>query len=100
MVSSDDCIVIDKVERWGKTYLFNPNIFLEVREENSCGRLFLVEHTRLEIYAFGATRKKLRKEIDEQILFLLEKYVFEDDAKLSPAAQKLKERWLKLVIVA
>jgi len=97
MVSSEDCLVIDKVEGMGKTYNFNPSIFLEVREEKSCGKLFLVEHPRLEIFAFGATRAKLRQEIDEQILFILDEYVFPDNSKLSPAAQKLKERWLKLV---
>jgi hypothetical protein len=97
MVSSEDCIAIDKVGRRGKTFKFNPSISLEVREENSCGKLFLVEHPRLEIFAFGATRVKLRQEIEEQILFILDEYVFADDSKLSPAAQKLKERWLKLL---
>ena len=54
-----------------------------------------IEHEELNVSVHGDSLKETEKMLYEEMAFLWESYALEDDANMTPAAQKLKKRLLE-----
>ena len=85
-------LTIDQVRNGSQTLRIEPPLELKPRLDEESKRLLVVEDEEFDLLAFAATREELEAEVLSHILLLWNEYANEELDKLTPVAQKLRER--------
>ena len=85
-------LTIARVKNGNQTLRIEPALELKPRLDEESKQLLVVEDEDIDLLAFAATREELEEEVLSHILLLWNEYANEDLDKLTPVAQKLRER--------
>ena len=85
-------LTIDRVRNGSQTLRIVPSLKLMPHLDEESKQLLVVEDEDIDLLAFAATREELEEEVLSHILFLWNEYANEDVDKLTPVAQKLRDR--------
>jgi hypothetical protein len=78
------------------TTIWVPDLTFELKKYDP--GYFHVENKKLGIhYVLAKTKLELKETLIDLIYFILERYVLEDNKKLSPDAIELKNNWKKII---
>jgi hypothetical protein len=84
-------IEIKEVEWKNQRLRFRNPLVIPVKYDEEMHELIIAEDSAINLFVFAHTKDKLFQEINEQILFMWNKYVKSSGAKFTKDALKLRE---------